>query len=174
MGVSVINQSIKFFTIFLLAFNVFAGGDDRDEEYYENLDEEEKALREETAKTTESLELLNEEINRMGKVRTAHMNLMTLKMSVEQLGNALQSANLEGQIQAYHRELDKGHDKNDEVIEATSANLFYWLDNKLHTPELGFSGVNGLIRQRIIKHDDDIVVKKTTLADLKKSKSMFY
>jgi 4-amino-4-deoxychorismate lyase len=62
---------------------------------------------------------------------------------------------------------------NDEVIEATSANLFYWLDNKLHTPELGFSGVNGLIRQRIIKHDDDIVVKKTTLADLKKSKSMF-
>ena len=35
-----INQSIKFFTIFLLAFNVFAGGDDRDEEYYEALDEE--------------------------------------------------------------------------------------------------------------------------------------
>jgi len=40
LGVSVINQSIKFFTIFLLAFNVFAGGDDRDEEYYEALDEE--------------------------------------------------------------------------------------------------------------------------------------
>jgi len=40
LGLSVINQSIKFFTIFLLAFNVFAGGDDRDEEYYENLDEE--------------------------------------------------------------------------------------------------------------------------------------
>ena len=40
MGVSVINQSIKFFCIFLLAYNVFAGGDDRDEEYYENLDEE--------------------------------------------------------------------------------------------------------------------------------------
>ena len=35
-----INQSIKFFTIFLLAFSVFAGGDDRDEEYYETLDEE--------------------------------------------------------------------------------------------------------------------------------------
>ena len=40
LGVSVINQSIKFFTIFLLAFNVFAGGDDRDKEYYEALDEE--------------------------------------------------------------------------------------------------------------------------------------
>jgi len=40
LGVSVINKSIKFFTIFLLAFNVFAGGDDRDEEYYEALDQE--------------------------------------------------------------------------------------------------------------------------------------
>jgi len=40
MGVSVVNQSIKFFTIFLLAFNVFAGGDDRDKEYYEALDQE--------------------------------------------------------------------------------------------------------------------------------------
>jgi len=35
-----INQSIKFFTVFLLAFSVFAGGDDRDKAYYENLDEE--------------------------------------------------------------------------------------------------------------------------------------
>ena len=39
-----INQSIKFFTIFLLVFNVFAGGDDRDEGYYENLDEEQKEV----------------------------------------------------------------------------------------------------------------------------------
>ena len=41
MGVSVIKQSIKFFgTVFLSAFSVFAGGDDRDKEYYENLDED--------------------------------------------------------------------------------------------------------------------------------------
>ena len=40
LEVSVINQSIKFFSIFLLVFNVFAGGDDRDQEYYEVLDEE--------------------------------------------------------------------------------------------------------------------------------------
>jgi len=40
LGVSVIKQSIKFFCIFLLAYNVFAGGDDRDNEYYENLDQE--------------------------------------------------------------------------------------------------------------------------------------
>jgi hypothetical protein len=36
----VINNSIKFFVVFLMAFNVFAGGDDRDQAYYENLDEE--------------------------------------------------------------------------------------------------------------------------------------
>ena len=35
-----INKSIKFFTVFLLAFSVFAGGDARDKEYYEALDEE--------------------------------------------------------------------------------------------------------------------------------------
>jgi len=36
----VINKSIKFFIVFLLSFNVFAGGDDRDDAYYANLDEE--------------------------------------------------------------------------------------------------------------------------------------
>ena len=35
-----LNQSIKFFTVFLLAFSVFARGDDRDKEYYEALDAE--------------------------------------------------------------------------------------------------------------------------------------
>jgi len=35
-----LNKSIKFFTVFLLAFSVFAGGDDRDKEYYEALDAE--------------------------------------------------------------------------------------------------------------------------------------
>ena len=40
LEVGVINNSIKFFVVFLMAFNVFAGGDDRDQAYYENLDEE--------------------------------------------------------------------------------------------------------------------------------------
>ena len=40
MEISVINKSIKFFIIFFLSFNVFAGGDDRDDAYYANLDEE--------------------------------------------------------------------------------------------------------------------------------------
>ena len=40
MEISVINKSIKFFIIFFLSINVFAGGDDRDDAYYANLDEE--------------------------------------------------------------------------------------------------------------------------------------
>ena len=40
MEISVINKSIKFFIVFLLSLNVFAGGDDRDDAYYENLDQE--------------------------------------------------------------------------------------------------------------------------------------
>jgi len=36
----VINNLIKFLIVFVMAFNVFAGGDDRDEAYYENLDQE--------------------------------------------------------------------------------------------------------------------------------------
>ena len=35
-----INKTIKFFIIFLISFNIFAGGDDRDDAYYANLDEE--------------------------------------------------------------------------------------------------------------------------------------
>jgi hypothetical protein len=41
----VINKSIKFLALLFLTFNVFAGGDDRDQVYYENLDEELAALR---------------------------------------------------------------------------------------------------------------------------------
>jgi len=45
----VINKSIKFFIVFLVSFNVFAGGDDRDDAYYANLDEELAAFEAQTA-----------------------------------------------------------------------------------------------------------------------------
>ena len=44
-----INKSIKFFIVLLLSFNVFAGGDDRDDAYYANLDEELAAFEAQTA-----------------------------------------------------------------------------------------------------------------------------
>jgi len=49
LEISVINKSIKFFIVFLLSFNVLAGGDDRDDAYYANLDEELAAFEAQTA-----------------------------------------------------------------------------------------------------------------------------
>lgn len=62
---------------------------------------------------------------------------------------------------------------NHEVIEATSANLFFYLDNKLHTPDLSQSGVNGIMRQTILQHYPETIVKPFTLYDLAKVQAMF-
>jgi 4-amino-4-deoxychorismate lyase len=62
---------------------------------------------------------------------------------------------------------------NDEVIEATSANLFFWLNNKLCTPDVTSSGVNGIMRQTILKNYPDTLIKKVSLAELASSPAMF-
>ncbi|MBL4899142.1 MAG: aminodeoxychorismate lyase [Colwellia sp.] len=62
---------------------------------------------------------------------------------------------------------------NNEVIEATSANLFFWLDGKLCTPDVTNSGVNGIMRQTILQKYPDIIIKKVTLAELANSPAMF-
>lgn len=62
---------------------------------------------------------------------------------------------------------------NNEVIEVTSANLFVWLNNKLCTPDVSFSGVNGIMRQTILKHYPSTEIKKITLPDLINAKAMF-
>jgi 4-amino-4-deoxychorismate lyase len=62
---------------------------------------------------------------------------------------------------------------NNEVIEATSANLFFWLKGKLCTPELTNSGVNGIIRQTILRIYPDIIIKKVTLEEIASSPAMF-
>jgi len=62
---------------------------------------------------------------------------------------------------------------NDEVIEVTSANLFFWLDGKLCTPDVSDSGVNGIMRQIILKKYPDTLIKKVTLTDLASCSAMF-
>ena len=59
------------------------------------------------------------------------------------------------------------------VIEASSANLFYWLDGELCTPDLSMSGVDGIIRQTILSKYPQIRVCHTELAELKQAQSMF-
>ena len=62
---------------------------------------------------------------------------------------------------------------NDEVIEATSANLFFWLDGKLCTPDITSSGVNGIMRQIIMQKHSDTITKKVTFTELSNASAMF-
>ena len=59
------------------------------------------------------------------------------------------------------------------VIEATSSNLFYWLDGQLCTPDVSNSGVNGIIRQVIIANRPQVNVCRNQLSDLKQAQAMF-
>ncbi len=60
-----------------------------------------------------------------------------------------------------------------EVIEATSSNVFYWLDGQLCTPEITTSGVNGIIRQCILANHPKIEVFRPHLKDLEHVEAMF-
>lgn len=62
---------------------------------------------------------------------------------------------------------------NDEVIEATSANLFFWLDDKLCTPDIALSGVNGIMRQTILQQYPDTLIRNVSLKQLESSTAMF-
>lgn len=60
-----------------------------------------------------------------------------------------------------------------EVIEATSANLFFTLNGILYTPNLSQSGVNGIMRQAVLKRYPDTIVKSVTLKEMAKVNAMF-
>ena len=59
------------------------------------------------------------------------------------------------------------------VVEATSSNVFYWLEGSLCTPEISVSGVNGIIRQVLLAKYAEISIRKTHLEDLKQVEAMF-
>ncbi len=59
------------------------------------------------------------------------------------------------------------------VIEATCANLFYWQGGLLCTPDLSLSGVNGIIRQLILRKYPKTKICQTRLVDLSNANSMF-
>lgn len=61
----------------------------------------------------------------------------------------------------------------DNVIEATCSNLFYWFNEQLCTPDVSTSGVDGIIRQEIIANNPQVSVCQTNLDDLKQAQAMF-
>lgn len=64
-------------------------------------------------------------------------------------------------------------DSQGNAIEATSSNVFYWLDGQLCTPEITTAGINGIIRQCINTKIPDIRICDTSLSMLYRAQSMF-
>jgi 4-amino-4-deoxychorismate lyase len=68
-------------------------------------------------------------------------------------------------------------DQMNNVIEGTMSNLFYVTNKSLNTPDLSYSGVEGIIRNKIIEIapsiDIDINIKKTSLEELKNADEIF-
>lgn len=60
-----------------------------------------------------------------------------------------------------------------QVIETSSANIFYFIDGQLHTPDLSLSGVDGIMRQLLLHHQPQAKVSHTSFSDLSKATSMF-
>lgn len=61
----------------------------------------------------------------------------------------------------------------DEVIEATSANLFFFLNDQLYTSDVSESGVNGIMRQTILHTFSDTVIQPISLQMLDQAQAMF-
>ena len=68
-------------------------------------------------------------------------------------------------------------DTNDFVIEGTRSNVFIVRDNRLYTPDLQYSGVNGIVRELLIEdvinHGIPVTVTKLMLADLESADEVF-
>ena len=62
---------------------------------------------------------------------------------------------------------------HNEVIEATSANVFFFINKKWYTPDISQSGVNGIIRQAILKQFPNTEVTKLSLDDIGQAQAMF-
>jgi len=62
---------------------------------------------------------------------------------------------------------------NNHVVETTSANLFFYLNGKLHTPEIINSGVNGIMRQTLLALYPGTIVSSYSLDDLAQVEAMF-
>lgn len=60
-----------------------------------------------------------------------------------------------------------------QVIEASSSNIFYFYEGKLCTPDLSLSGVDGIIRQALLRRMPQIQILPTSFSDLSKADSIF-
>ena len=99
-----INKSIKFFIIFFLSFNVFAGGGDKDDAYYANLDEELAAFESQIAAELEADALMAEIEAEMA--RQAALEAFLQKLEDEKAAAASSTAAYQAKV-AYEKRVTK-------------------------------------------------------------------
>ena len=62
---------------------------------------------------------------------------------------------------------------NKQIIEASAANIFWFKDEQLFTPNLDESGVFGIIRQQVIDSTSDINIVKADIKALDEATAIF-
>jgi colicin import membrane protein len=91
-----INKIIKFFILFLISFNIYAGGDDRDDAYYANLDEELAAFEAQVAAEVVSQEMMAEIEAEMA--RQAALDAFQAKLAADKAAAAASTAAYQDQL----------------------------------------------------------------------------
>lgn len=61
----------------------------------------------------------------------------------------------------------------EDVIEATSANLFVYFEDQLYTPDVSQSGVNGIMRQGVLSLEPETIIQSIKVDLLDQAQAMF-
>lgn len=64
-------------------------------------------------------------------------------------------------------------DINDNLVEASCANIFWYAAKQWHTPLIADAGINGLMRQHVLAHFPDTRVCQAGLSDISPASAMF-
>ena len=104
-----INKSIKFFVVFVISFNVFAGGDDRDDTYYANLDAELAAFEAQVSAESAAQEMMAEietDMLRQDALDAFQQKLKDEKAAAAKSTAAYQDRLLEEELAAFEAQLE--------------------------------------------------------------------
>lgn len=88
--------------------------------YFRDLDETAKKLREETKETTEEFTQLNKELSKMVEVKES-AGLLGITQMLEQSGNAMSSTDLAKRLNQYNKEVAKGAKHNSDFMKQARA-----------------------------------------------------
>ena len=98
------------------------------------------------------------------KVEGVTLGKSTIELGINPVLAGLKHLNRLEQVLIRHELADTPFDDflvfniNNELIESSSANVFWIRNNVLYTPEVNFSGVAGLMRQHIINHNPNVKI----------------